>query len=176
MIQTIWDQGEIPLQMSWMIVVLLLKGGGDSRGIGLLNPYWKVVEKIMVCCMGAIEFHPCLHGGLPKGGTGMATIEAKMTQQLAWVEQEPLFWVFVDLRKAYNQLNQAKCLEIMTGYGVEPKLLRLQAKFWDQEQMVCCAGSSFGKPFATFWGITQGRPLSSLMFNVCVGAVIREWL
>jgi hypothetical protein len=42
--------------------------------------------------------------------------------------------------------------------------------------MVCRARGSFGKPFATFWGITQGGPLSSLMFNVCVDAVIREWL
>ncbi len=31
MIQTIWDQGEIPVQMSWMVVVLLLKGGGNFR-------------------------------------------------------------------------------------------------------------------------------------------------
>jgi hypothetical protein len=42
--------------------------------------------------------------------------------------------------------------------------------------MVCCAGGSFDKPFAAFWGVTQGGPLSSLMFNVCVDAVIREWL
>jgi hypothetical protein len=129
MIQTIWDRGEIPMQMSWMVVVLLPKGGGNFRGIGLLDPCWKVVEKIMVHRMSAIKFHPCLHGGLPKRGIGTATIEAKMAQQLAWVEQEPLFQVFVDLRIAYNHLNQAKCLEIMTGYGVGPKLLCLQAKF-----------------------------------------------
>jgi hypothetical protein len=42
--------------------------------------------------------------------------------------------------------------------------------------MVCRAGGSFGKPFATFQGVTQGGQLSSLMFNVCVDAVIREWL
>ncbi len=42
--------------------------------------------------------------------------------------------------------------------------------------MVCHAGGSFGKPFAAFWGVTQGGPLSSLMFNVCVDAVIRKWL
>ena len=64
----------------------------------------------------------------------------------------------------------------MTGYGVGPKLLRLQAKFWDQAEMVCCAGGSFGEPFHAFRGMTQGGPLSSLMFNVCVDAVIREWL
>jgi hypothetical protein len=176
MIQAIWDQGEIPMQMSWMVVILLLKGKGNFQGIGLLDPSWKVVEKIMVRQMGAIDFHPCLHGGMPKQGTGMAIIEAKLAQQLAWVEQEPLFQVFVDLCKAYDHLNCAKCLEIMTSYGVGPKLLRLQEKFWDQAEMVCCTGGSFGKPFAAFWGITQGGPLSSLMCNVCVDAVIREWL
>jgi hypothetical protein len=107
---------------------------------------------------------------------GMATIEAKLAQQLSWVEQELLYQVFVDLRKAYNHLDRAKCIEIMTGYGVGPKLLRLQEKFWEQAEIVCRAGGSFGKPFAVFWGITQGGPLSSLMFNVCVDAVIREWL
>jgi hypothetical protein len=38
MIQTIWDQEEIPMQMSWMVVVLLPKGGGNFQRIGLLDP------------------------------------------------------------------------------------------------------------------------------------------
>jgi hypothetical protein len=42
--------------------------------------------------------------------------------------------------------------------------------------MVCRTGGSFDKPFAAFRGVTQGGPLSSIMFNVCVDAVIREWL
>jgi hypothetical protein len=142
------------------------EGWRQLLGIGLLGPCWKVVEKIMVHWMGAIDFHPCLHGGMPKQGTGMATIKAKLAQQLACLEQEPLYQGFVDLRKAYNRLNHAKCLEIMTGYGVGPKLLHLQEKFWDQAEMVCRAGDSFGKPFAAFQGITQSGPLSSLMLYV----------
>ncbi len=124
LIQTIWDWGEIPKQMSWMVIVLLPKVGGNFRGIVLLDPCWKVVEKIMMHRMAIIEFHPSLHGGLPKRGMGMATIEAKLVQQLAWMEQEPLYQVFVDLRKAYDHLYQEQCLKIMTGYGVGPKLLR----------------------------------------------------
>ena len=158
-----------------MVVVLLPKGGGDFQGIGLLNPCWKVVKKIMVGRLATIKFHPCLHGGLPKRRTGTATIEAKVAQQLAWVEQEPLYQVYLDLRKIYDHLDQERCLAIMTGYGVGPKLLRLQKTFWEEAQMVCCAGSSFGKPFGASRGILQEGPLSSLMFNVCVDAVIREW-
>jgi hypothetical protein len=82
LIQIIWKQREILEQMSWMVIILLPNGGGNLRGIGLLNPFWKVVEKIMVCQLGTIEFHPCLHGGLPKRGMGMTTIEAKLVQQL----------------------------------------------------------------------------------------------
>ena len=105
LIQTIWDLGEIPEQMSWMVIVLLPKDGGDFHGIGLLDPCWKVEEKIMVRQLAAIEFHPCLHGGLPKQGTSMVTIKAKLAQQLAWMEQEPMHQVFVDLRKAYGHLD-----------------------------------------------------------------------
>ena len=43
--------------------------------------------------------------------------------------------------------------------------------------MVYRAGGSFGKRlFEAFQGVTQGGPLSSLMFNSCVDTVIREWL
>ncbi len=70
--QTIWERGSVPEQMTWEIIVLLPKGGGDYPGIGLLEPFWKVVEKIIVRRLALIEFHICLHGGLPKKGTGIA--------------------------------------------------------------------------------------------------------
>ena len=57
LIQTIWQTGEIPQQMLWIIIVLLPKGGGDYRGIGLLEPLWKVVEIIMDKRLQVIEFH-----------------------------------------------------------------------------------------------------------------------
>jgi hypothetical protein len=41
---------------------------------------------------------------------------------------------------------------------------------------VCRAGGNYGEPFSAKRGATQGGPLSSLMFNVCVNAVVREWL
>ncbi len=57
-----------------------------------------------------------------------------------------------------------------------PNLLHLQKQFWDNAKMVCCAGGNFGEPFGAGRGVTQGGALSSLMFNVCVNAVVREWL
>ena len=42
--------------------------------------------------------------------------------------------------------------------------------------MVFCAGGNYVEPFRAGWGITQGGPLSSLMLNICIDVVVREWL
>ena len=82
--------------MMWIIIVLLPKGGGDYIGIGLLEPMWKVLEVIMDKRLQAIEFHDCLHCFRTGRGTGTATLEVKLAQQLAYLEQVPLFGVFID--------------------------------------------------------------------------------
>jgi hypothetical protein len=57
LVQVVWTHGIIPCQMLWNIVVLIPKGGGDYRGIGLLEPIWKVLERIMDRRLDAIELH-----------------------------------------------------------------------------------------------------------------------
>jgi hypothetical protein len=47
LVQAIWDHGDIPPQLLWVIVILIPKGGGDYRGIGLLEPTWKVCKRVM---------------------------------------------------------------------------------------------------------------------------------
>ncbi len=130
----------------------------------------------MVSRFSALKLHNCLHGGLPQRGTGTAIMEAKLQQQLAWAEQEPLYQIYLDLQKAYDALDQGRCLEILAGYRVGPNLLFLQGQFWDDAKMVCRAGGNYGEPFGAYQGVTQGGAHSSLMFTVCVDCVIREWL
>jgi hypothetical protein len=37
--QAVWNHGDTPPpQLLWVIVVLILKGGGNYQGIGLLEP------------------------------------------------------------------------------------------------------------------------------------------
>ncbi len=112
LMQAVWEQGSIPEQMKWKIIDLLPKGGGDYCGIGLLEPFWKVIEKIMVARLSSVEFHDSLHGGLPGRGTGTATIKAKLHQSLAWCDQHLLYQIYVDLKKAYDVLDWEQTLKI----------------------------------------------------------------
>jgi len=38
LVQAVWDEGRIPTQLGWVVTVLIPKGGGNYRGIGLLKP------------------------------------------------------------------------------------------------------------------------------------------
>jgi hypothetical protein len=48
LIQAVWEHESMPEQMRWEIIVFLPKGNGEYCGIGLLDPFWKVLEKVMV--------------------------------------------------------------------------------------------------------------------------------
>jgi hypothetical protein len=47
LVQAAWAHGTIPCQLLWIIVVLIPKGGGDYRGIELLEPVWKCIKRVI---------------------------------------------------------------------------------------------------------------------------------
>ena len=65
-------------RMKQVVTVLIPKRGGDYRGIGLLEPIWKVLERVMDLRLETIKLHDSLHGCLAGRGTGTGIIEAKL--------------------------------------------------------------------------------------------------
>ena len=62
---------------------------GGLRGIGLVEVMWKVVAVILnLRLTSSITFHNVLHGFWASCGTGTATLEAKLLQQLAAMREE----------------------------------------------------------------------------------------
>ncbi len=47
LVQAAWAHGTIPCQLLWIIVVLILKGCGDYHGIGLLEPVWNCIKRVI---------------------------------------------------------------------------------------------------------------------------------
>jgi hypothetical protein len=165
-----------PPQLLWLMIMLIPKGGGDYWGIGLLEPMWKVCKRVMDLCLNVFDLHDLLHSCRNKRGTGTAGIEAKLAQQLAHLEQEPSYRVLLDLKNAFNLMNQERCLLILEGYGVRSRMIRLIRTFWHNAALVCRVSSNYGSPFCAGHDMTQGRPLSAKLFNILVDAVVREWV
>ena len=88
-------------EATWQAVVLIPKGKKDYRGIGLVDVMWKVVVAIINRRFtSSITYHGALHGFRAGRGTGTATLEAQLLQQLAALRDEVLYVIFMDLTKA----------------------------------------------------------------------------
>ena len=75
---------------------------------------WKVVTAILNRLLTAsITFHDFLHGFWEVRGTGTATLEANLLQQIAAWREEVMYVIFLDLRKAYDALGRSRCLDIL---------------------------------------------------------------
>jgi hypothetical protein len=174
-VQAAWTHSIIPCQLLWIIVVLIPKGGGDYRGIGLLEPILKCIERVIDHCLDAINLHDSLHGCHHNRGAGTAIIEAKLAQQLSYLELQPFYGVFLDLRKAFNAMDWERCILVLEGYDAGPWMIRLICGFWRNATMVCKAAGNYGMAFKAGRGVTQGGPLSAKLIDIMVDAVVREW-
>ena len=83
-VQAVIQEGRLLEEAMWQAVVLIPNGENDYRGIGLVEVMWKVVTEILNCWLTAsIAFHEFLHIFWVGCGTGTATIEANLLQQIA---------------------------------------------------------------------------------------------
>ena len=83
--------------------------------------------------------------------------------------------IFIDLIKSYNDIDKDHCLDILSGYGVGPRTLRILQTYWVWIQMASKAGGQYGPVFQSHRRVTQGFPLSPIIFNVDVDTIIRHW-
>ena len=100
-----WDTGSILEELEWTMLVLVTNINSDAQEIGLLGIIYKVVEVVIDTLVNAIfQLHYVLHGFHGGRVTGTDIVELKLLQDLASMYQDPLFLVFLDLRKVCERI------------------------------------------------------------------------
>ena len=105
-----------------------------------------------------------LHGFQAGRGTGTASLKANILQQLIEIREEVLYEVFLNLRKAYDALGRKLCMWVLMVYEVGPRTERILQHYWDHISMVDRAGRSYGPLLKGHQGVTQGDPISLIIF------------
>ena len=101
------------------------KREGGYWGLGLVEVVWKVCAAVANCQMKwSVTLNDAFYKLRAGGGEGTATLEAKLVQQLVGIAHEPLFQVFLDVRKVYKSMDRVRCTEIMRGYGMVQNMAR----------------------------------------------------
>ena len=107
LVQRTFGGGTPPKELAWETMVLIPKGKGEFWGIELVEVAWKVCAAVVNCRLKrGVVLHDALHGFGEGRGTGRATLESKLTQQLAGLAHGPLFKVFLDICKEYDSLDR----------------------------------------------------------------------
>ena len=109
-------------------------------------------------------------------GMGTTTLKAKLLQQIISIRETILHIILLDLRKSYYELDRDRCLDILTGYGVRPRMLHILRTSWFRLKMEAKAGGHYRPDFQIYHRVTQGYPLSPTIFNMVVDAVIQHWM
>ena len=118
-------------------MVIIPKDNAYTQGIGLLEIVWNVVNAVIdTHIKTAVQFHNVLHRFRAGRGVRTATIEIKFSQEFSSVDQDPLFLVFLDPRKAYDKNTCERLLHMPAGYGAGPKIWDLLAEFWSRQEIV----------------------------------------
>ena len=69
-VQSAFQDGTLATECTWQTVVLIPKGKGDFRGIGLVEVLWKAITSLLNHQLTAvISFHDTLHGFWAGRGT-----------------------------------------------------------------------------------------------------------
>ena len=77
-----------------------------------------------------VKFHHFLHRFCAGRRTGAAIMELNPAQELESVDQDPLFLVFLDLIKEYDNLDHDWILKTLEGYGTGPKMRGILEGLW----------------------------------------------
>ena len=70
---------------------------------------WTAVAVILDCCFTAsITYHDSLHGFRAGRITGNATLKVRLLHQVTAMREEVLHTIFLDLHKAYSDLESSR--------------------------------------------------------------------
>ena len=83
LIQTVFQEGWLEEEATWQEVLMIPNVGGEYRDIRLVEVVWKFVTLILNRRFtSSIAFHNVPHGFWSGCGTGTASLEYKILQQL----------------------------------------------------------------------------------------------
>ena len=103
-------------------------------------------------------------------------MELNLVQDLVIVDQDPLFLVFLDLRKAYDKLDHGRLLKTQERYRVGPKIRIVLLELWAWQEVVTQKNGCHDTQFRATRRTTQGGLILPTLFNVLIYNVVRHWL
>lgn len=182
LIKRIWHEERMPQQWRNALICPIPKKGSKTncenyRGISLLDVTYKVLARIIRNRL--TPYHNNIVGEYQGGFKGgRSTIDQiftlKMVQNQSYEQNLSLHIMFIDFMKAYDSIERRKLYEAMNKLSIPGKLIRLTRMTLTDTQNKVAAEGGISHSFRGRIGVRQGDPLSTVLFNIVLEAVIRD--
>jgi len=176
LVVAVWRHGKLPRGFKRATLVALPKKSGatawtDHRFISLLSTAGKVVTRILLHRLKAVEDHPAQHGFTRGTCTVNAIAQLKHLSDQARRRGIRLVYTFVDAEKAYDKIPRSVIFETAQQAGMDQLDLHLLQDWYDDEVRVRLGGAK-SDPFKTRVGLRQGCLLSPVLFKLILNRVL----
>ena len=114
------------------------------------------------------------NGFVPNRCTEDSILVLRHLSSCALENGRPFYAAFLDFTKAYDRTDRELLFTILHRHGIPPHLLQLITQFHQGAEAQVRVGTDLSDPFALRLGLKQGSVLSPLLFNVFMGAILRQ--
>ena len=184
--QQIYRTGEWPNDFTETVMVPLQKKPnatecGDHRTISLISHASKILLKILTkrleAKVEAIHFVGEDQFGFRKGrGTRDAIAVLRTLGERSLQHDKDVYVCYVDYEKAFDRVQWNKLMRVLERIGVDERDRQLIRNLYMQQTVKVRVGGENSKPGVLGRGVRQGCPLSPLLFNIYIQALIEEAL
>jgi len=182
LLKACWDNKRVPAQFKRDIVCAIPKKEGpitpsNYRGITLINTAAKVLTKIILDSVDALDNDEVPQYGYTKGFSTTDAIHiARNLIRALRAQRQKAVAIFIDIEKAYDNLDQRALEAILRGHGFSDTAIALIKDLWEDEIIMKYQDNTYGSSFTSKRGVKQGDVLSPFIFILCLNTVLRHIL
>ena len=184
LVSTVWEERRVPKE--WVDAILIpipkkgdLRSCDNWRGISLLEVVGKVVARVIQQRLQRLAERelPDSQCGFRKGrGCTDMTFVVKQLAEKAVEHRAKQFFIFVDLRKAYDSVSREALWEVLGKLGVPERMIEIIKSFHHNMEASIRVDEELLDRIEVKNGLRQGCTLAPTLFNLYACVVIERWL
>lgn len=164
------------------VIINIYKGKGDAlergnyRGLKLLDHGMKVVERVLERLIREkVSINEMQFGFMPGRGTTEAIFIVRQMQEKYLGKKRKLYFIFVDLEKAFDRVPREVVQWSMRKLLVEEWIVRVVMAMYDGSRTSVRVDGTQSEEFVVKVGVHQGSVLSPLLFIMVLEALSQEF-
>jgi len=172
----------VPLAKSPPLGQVMQHGNPSNyRGITLMPTDLKLLATVLLQRLShVVESHgllsPVQIGFRQVYGAEMHVLAVQELIRARWRQRQPVYAVFMDIKKAYDSVHLPTLFRLLTHMGVPEPVVSLLRRWTARSRARVRVNGILSPPFPVDKGLPQGNPLSPLLFNLYLEALLRMLL